>query len=244
MKIILTGATGMIGLEVLAQCIKSPSVTQIIVLIRKPLPESTSTSPKIRVIIHENFLSYPDSVLQQLSGAQACIWAQGVVKAKTCELQREINVTYPLTFIEAIRPYLRPELLSQQRKFNFIYISGLACERNMDRKLWVLSQARKIKGEMENHLIAQTGANTDTFAGYITRPGSVIPPNSKLMDVLGVLTSPIYPVMKVEELAVAMIDISLNGLLERSEDVKLEDYLTIMHDELQRRGREILKSGL
>ena len=74
MKIILTGSTGMVGQEILRHCLQHPAITTINVLTRRELPPSTPTSPKLNVIIHKDFGSYPDSVLKQLSGSQACIW--------------------------------------------------------------------------------------------------------------------------------------------------------------------------
>ena len=73
MKVILTGATGFIGREVLQQCLAHPSITSLVVLTRRKLPDDVS-SPQLQTIVHDNFLSYPDSVLSQLSGADACIW--------------------------------------------------------------------------------------------------------------------------------------------------------------------------
>lgn len=73
MKIILTGSTGVIGSAVLQQCIQNSSITSIIVLSRRPLPSHFS-SPKLKVIILTDFLTYPDDVLVQLDNAQAFIW--------------------------------------------------------------------------------------------------------------------------------------------------------------------------
>ena len=51
-----------------------PSITSIVVLSRKKLPSSVATNPKVTVKILGDFLSYPDSLLQDLTGAEACIW--------------------------------------------------------------------------------------------------------------------------------------------------------------------------
>jgi len=74
MKLILTGATGYIGSEVLAQCLKSPLITSIFVLSRPKLPDLVAKYAKLEVIIIEDFMNYPESVMTQLSGADACIW--------------------------------------------------------------------------------------------------------------------------------------------------------------------------
>jgi uncharacterized protein YbjT (DUF2867 family) len=74
MKVILAGATGFIGSETLHQCLKSPSITSVAVLSRRSLPESVTSNPKLKVIIMDDFAAYPDTVLGELAGAEACIW--------------------------------------------------------------------------------------------------------------------------------------------------------------------------
>ena len=74
MKVILAGSTGFIGREVLEQCLQSPSITSIIALSRRDLPSSVARNPKVKVTIVEDFLSYPQSLLQDIKGAEACIW--------------------------------------------------------------------------------------------------------------------------------------------------------------------------
>jgi N-acetyl-gamma-glutamylphosphate reductase len=74
MKVILSGSTGFIGGEVLDQALAHPSITSIICLSRRALPESITASPKIKIIIVSDFLFYPPEVLAQLEGSEACIW--------------------------------------------------------------------------------------------------------------------------------------------------------------------------
>jgi len=74
MKVILTGATGFIGGEILQQALAHPSITSLVCITRKALPDSVSSNPKLQVIILSDFTSYPPEVLAKLKGAQACIW--------------------------------------------------------------------------------------------------------------------------------------------------------------------------
>jgi uncharacterized protein YbjT (DUF2867 family) len=74
MKVILSGATGFIGSEALRQCLKSSSITSVVVLSRRNLEDSVTSNPKLKVIIMDDFTAYPDTVLKELAGAEACIW--------------------------------------------------------------------------------------------------------------------------------------------------------------------------
>jgi nucleoside-diphosphate-sugar epimerase len=74
MKIILTGSTGFIGSEVLTQCLANPSITSIIALSRRKLPDSISSDPKLKTVTLDDFTTYTDEVLQRCLGAEACVW--------------------------------------------------------------------------------------------------------------------------------------------------------------------------
>ena len=73
-KIIVTGATGFIGSNVVKQCTKNTEVAEVIVLTRKPIDEELSRNSKVNVMLHEEFSQYPDDLLEQLKGAVGCIW--------------------------------------------------------------------------------------------------------------------------------------------------------------------------
>jgi hypothetical protein len=74
MKLIVTGATGFIGSEVLRQCIANPGVTSVLVVSRREPAKELMASPKVKVILHEDFSEWPTSLLEQLEGAEGCIW--------------------------------------------------------------------------------------------------------------------------------------------------------------------------
>jgi nucleoside-diphosphate-sugar epimerase len=73
MKVILLGSTGYIGKEVLDRCLETPDITSVIALSRRDIP-GRAEDPKLTVLIMEDFKHYPESVLEQLKDANACIW--------------------------------------------------------------------------------------------------------------------------------------------------------------------------
>jgi uncharacterized protein YbjT (DUF2867 family) len=70
MKVILTGSTGFVGREILNQCLAHPAITSVVALSRRELPQHD----KLKVAVIEDFLSYPESVREDIKGAEACIW--------------------------------------------------------------------------------------------------------------------------------------------------------------------------
>lgn len=75
MKLIIGGATGYLGTELVRQSLRMPAITSVVALGRKPvsLPEGTDTA-KLRNVVVEDFASYPDDARREFQGAGACIW--------------------------------------------------------------------------------------------------------------------------------------------------------------------------
>lgn len=74
MKIIITGATGMVGGATVKQSIGDPCITSIIILSRRSLPEDLISDNKVTVLVHEDFSRYPKELLSKLEGSEACLW--------------------------------------------------------------------------------------------------------------------------------------------------------------------------
>ncbi|KAL8841871.1 MAG: hypothetical protein Q9170_000744 [Blastenia crenularia] len=146
--LVLTGCTGTTGAAVLARCIGSPTIAKVSVLSRRPIKQAEGKE-KVKVYIHEDFNSYPDSLLSSLKGAIGCVWALGIstsqVKA-TLLLYSEYNVItldYPLAAAKAFA--------SLSPSFNFVYVSGEGVTRSPGRFTPLFS---RVKGEAETSLLA------------------------------------------------------------------------------------------
>jgi uncharacterized protein YbjT (DUF2867 family) len=79
MHLILTGATGLVGSAVLDAMLKMKDITKISVLSRKPVPLADhGNDPRVQVLLHQDFGSYPPELLNQLNGATGAVWALGI----------------------------------------------------------------------------------------------------------------------------------------------------------------------
>lgn len=157
MKVILTGSTGFIGPEVLEQCLQNSRITSIIALSRRELSPALAHNPKLKVLIMENFLSYPPSILQEIRDAEAWLWSfpyhatkedeiltrkkrvLGKARVPDNDTNKRVSIEYTLA---AARTY-RESFASQQglvnnAKFRFVYLSRGGAERDQTKSLWFM----------------------------------------------------------------------------------------------------------
>ncbi len=200
MKIIITGATGMIGEGVLLECLNNPKITEILSVSRKP---SGKTHAKLKEYLVADFLSISEND-EKLSGYDACFFCAGVSSIGMSEIDFERN-TYSTTiqFAKALNP---------SPKMSFIYVSGSGTDSTETGRLhWA-----RVKGKTENELMAMPFKQAFGF-----RIGMVQPTTSQLhvlpyykylawlVPILKVLTPNIISTMK--QVANAMVYFSENG---------------------------------
>jgi dihydrodipicolinate reductase len=72
-KLLISGVTGRIGAEVLEQALGNTSISCIIALSRRALPELAGHA-QLEVVVLEDFTKYSDEIVAKLSGANGAIW--------------------------------------------------------------------------------------------------------------------------------------------------------------------------
>ncbi|KAL5339649.1 hypothetical protein BJX70DRAFT_397596 [Aspergillus crustosus] len=211
MKLILAGATGYIGQELLTTCLAHNSITSIVALSRRNLG---ITNPKLRVHLmkDEDYLSYSDpALLEELKGASACIWALGLrpSQARNDERTKQISVDYPQKAVEAFQTIFDARSDGEEKKrFRFVYISGAGVERDQNNKsLWFLGDFRRLRGEAENVLLRHAESHPDSFETYILRPALVPSSRGTLKDRVWRL----FPSVGLDSLVKVAIYIAIDG---------------------------------
>jgi len=205
MKIVLLGASGMVGQGVLRECLLDPEVEQVLCIGRSSLGRSES---KIRELVTAN-LADLSNVEGELSGYDACLFCLGVSAAGMSEADYR-RTTYDLTLSVA------KTLLKQNPGLSFLYVSGAGTDSSeRGRAMWA-----RVKGATENALLSLP------FKGaYMFRPGVIQPRHGirsktalyqffySTFGLLIPVVKALFPnsVMSTEELGLAMIQVAKHG---------------------------------
>lgn len=154
-KVIVTGATGMVGEGVMHECLLNPQVEQVLIVNRKP---SGFTHPKLKEFIHADFFDI-SPIANQLVGYDACYFCLGVSSVGMKEPEY-YKLTYTLTM------HFAETLVKQNASMEFCYISGAGTDSTEKGKsMWA-----RVKGKTENDLM-----KLPFKAVYNFRPGGMKP---------------------------------------------------------------------
>jgi len=212
-RVIITGATGMVGEGVMHECLNHPEVEQVLIVNRRP---SGFTHPKLKEIVHEfNDLS---PIGDQFKSYDACYFCLGVSSVGMKE-EKYFALTYTLTINAA------KVMSAANSNMVFCYISGANTDSTEKGKsMWA-----RVKGKTENDLMKLPFRKV-----YAFRPGYMQPtPGLKNANKLYFLFSWLYPVWRrvfpkfvttLAELGLAMINVVLKGYSKtviEVEDIKI-----------------------
>ncbi len=195
MRIILTGATGFVGSQVLHQLIDDPVVTAITALVRRPLGITTA---KLDVVHVDDFARYDDQLVARLSEHDACIWTLGGKDSDHADPALYERITHDFTMTLAA-----PVAAQVTRPFAFCYLSGMGASQSEDVRLPWERLTRQLKGRTEKDLLALAEEHR-LFGVHCFRPGGILPRNTG--GLTRRLTAPIA--VQVDDLATALIAVA------------------------------------
>jgi uncharacterized protein YbjT (DUF2867 family) len=135
MKVILFGATGMVGQGVLRQCLLDPGIEAVLAIGRK---RSGISHPKLRELVRADMFDV-DVSAGELASYDACFFCLGVSSVRMSEAEYS-HLTYDLTMGWA------RTLARENPAMKFLYISGMGTGGN---SMWA-----QVKGRTENDLLA------------------------------------------------------------------------------------------
>jgi len=209
MKIVIFGATGMVGQGALRESLRDPGVQSVLSIVRTA---SGRQQQKLREITHQDFLDFT-SLENELQGLDACLFCLGVSSAGMAEAAYA-RVSCEFTIAAA------KMLLRLNPGISFVYVSGAGTDSTeRGRVMWA-----RVKGKTENALLAMPFR-----AAYMFRPGLIQPLDgitSKTASyrILYKLTSPLLTLARrfwpqyvttTEELGLAMLAAAERGTEKR-----------------------------
>lgn len=209
MKVLLFGATGMIGQGVLRECLLDPEVEQVLAVGRTATGQQHA---KLRELVHKNLLDF-SGVEEALSGYDACFFCLGISSAGMSEPDYR-RVTYDMPMAAA------KTLAKLNPGMTFIYVSGAGTDSTgRGRSMWA-----RVKGEAENALL-----QLPFKASYMFRPAYIQPlhgatSKTKLYSAIYAVMGPLYPfwrmlfpkyVTTTEQIGRAMLEVAKRGAPKR-----------------------------
>lgn len=154
-KVIITGATGMVGKGILLECLDHADIEEVLVIGRSAIGMK---HPKLKEMIHNNFSDF-GGVEDKLKGYDACFYSLGISAAGLNEAQYR-KITYDFTMA------LAKILWDNNPNMTFNYVSGEGTDSSeKGRMMWA-----RVKGKVENDLL-----NLGFKQAFMFRPGVIIP---------------------------------------------------------------------
>ncbi len=209
-KIILFGASGMVGQGVLRECLLDPDIKSILAVGRSAIehnPTAQQYNKLHEIVLKDLFNLAP--IEDQLRGYDACFFCLGVSSAGMSESDYS-HVTYDLTMAIA------QTLVKLNPDMTFIYVSGMGTDSTEEgRSMWA-----RVKGKTENALL-----RLPFKAAYMFRPGVIQPlhgikSKTKLYRIPYMLLGPFIPLLTAafpkyvtttEKMGRAMINVAKHG---------------------------------
>lgn len=197
-KVIITGATGMVGEGVLFECLQNDQVAEVLIVSRR---HYELQHPKLKELIVPDFMKL-NQFSENIKGYDACFFCAGISSVGKKEEQFTF-LTYDTTLAFA------RSLVKVNPNMIFNYVSGAKTDSTeKSRMMWA-----RVKGKTENDL-AKLGFKRE----YNFRPGIMMPfseqknwkPVVKLLVKIIKVISP-KSVLTLKEVGCAMINVVIIG---------------------------------
>ena len=181
-KVVLFGATGMVGQGVLRECLLDADVKSVLAIVRA---SSLPQHEKLREIVPQD-VSDLSGIEDRLSGYDACFFCLGVSSVGMKE-ETYRRVTYDLTVSVA------KTLAKLNPTMTFIYVSGAGTDSTeRGRSMWA-----RVKGRTENALLQMPFKAVFLFRPAYIQPLHRIRTKTRWYGAAYALMRPFYPFLKM-----------------------------------------------
>ena len=209
MKVLIFGATGMVGQGVLRECLLAEDVQEVWVIGRTALaPPLIHEHPKLHHGLYPD-LTNAQAATAQIQNFDACFFCLGVSSAGIKEQQYRAQ-TYDLTLDIA------KALVPHNSAMTFVYVSGAGTDSTeRGNTMWA-----RVKGATENALRKVGFKDVYLFRPGIIQPLHGIRSKTASYRLFYILTRPLLPlarlcfpraVLTTEQMGLAMLNAARSG---------------------------------
>lgn len=207
MKVIITGATGMVGEGVLFECLENIAVTEILIIGRKKYDLS---NPKLKELVLSNFseINNHSEIIKNYDGCFFCAGVSSVGENEENFTKKTYDFVVP--FAESVSK-INPEM-------TFIYVSGKGTDSTEKGKvMWA-----RVKGRTENALMKLPFKGQYNFRPAIMKVTKGQKSVKTIYKILGPLLSPFFPstTLTLTQVGRAMINAVSKGYKTQVLEVK------------------------
>jgi uncharacterized protein YbjT (DUF2867 family) len=205
MRVLVFGATGMVGRGVVRECLLDEDVGHVLTVGRGATGQAHD---KLRELVVPDLTDLA-SIEPELSGFDACFFCLGVSSAGMAERDYR-RITYDITLAVA------RTLARANAGMTFIYVSGAGTDgTERGRVMWA-----RVKGETENALL-----RLPFKAAVMFRPAGIVPlhgitSKTRIYRIAYAVTRPLWPVLRgafpqfvttTEQIGRAMLRVAREG---------------------------------
>lgn len=198
MKVIITGATGMVGEGVLFECLDNINVTEVLIVGRKHYPINHI---KLKELLVPDF-SHTETFSKNLEGYDACFYCAGISSVGIKE-DEFIRITYDTTLAFA------KQLVALNPNMVFNFVSGNRTDSSENGKvMWA-----RVKGKTENALMKLPFRDQYNFRPAIMKATKGQRNVKTIYKILSPIISPFFPqkTLSLKQVGQAMINSVLRG---------------------------------
>ena len=200
-NVLIFGASGMVGSEVLTLCLETSAINNVTVFVRKPLDIKHK---KLNEIIHNDYVNF-DSTKEHLKNIDICFYCIGVYTGTVSKEEfNKVTIDMPFELAKALK--------SESPQVIFSLLSGAGADSTEKSRVLFA----KAKGIAENKLI---GLNFNQL--NIFRPGYIYPVKPRKEPniwyrIFRLVYKPLKGILKnssvtSEQLAAKMVNVALEG---------------------------------
>jgi uncharacterized protein YbjT (DUF2867 family) len=216
MRVILFGATGMIGQGVLYECLDDAGVDHVLAVGRG---SPGKDAPKLEALVLPDLTDY-SGVADRLGGYDACFFCLGVSSAGMAEADyRRVTVDIAVAAAKA--------LLAKNPTMTFVFVSGRGADSSgMSRTMW-----SRVKGEAENAILSLPFKSKYVFRPAMVRPERGIRSRTAAYNAIYAVVRPLVPLIQAafpssvsttSKVGRAMLNVARHGFAKpvlESEDI-------------------------